>query len=524
MARDLTLSIDVGTGSVRAAVVDSSGSILHVAAREHDQIVPQFGWSEQRPLDWWAGAAASIREALTAVDGARDCIAAICACGQMHGTVLVDEAGRLTRETTPLWNDKRTAALVADFERRHGAARYLAECCNPPTPAWPGFKLQWLRDNDPDAYRAARAVIMPKDFINLKLTGQIAMDSGDASCSFLMNPRTRHWSETMIALLGIDRAKLPPIRNPLEVLGAVTAEAAHETGLAEGTPVLVGAADYPAALLGSGACRPGLASDVTGTSCILTLITDAPLLDPEVCNVATVEGHWGPFVLLETGGDAMRWARRAFHEKALGYDEITRRATSAPAGSNALFFLPYLTGERLGAHRNARAQFFGLGAAHGLAHLHRAVLEGVAFAAGRHLRIMEKAAGRKLERVIASGGGAKTELWLKIKASIYGVPIIAPKEPECGVIGCAAMAATATGRFGSIEEAVGSYVRHGDEVAPDTDWAETYARMQPVFNKLYVHSQALYDELDALMAPIRDVTLRPLLSNHFQTSSIPRTA
>ena len=304
----------------------------------------------------------------------------------------------------------------------------------------------------------------------------------------------------MIGLLDLDAAKLPPIREPLEILGAVTAEAARETGLQEGTPVLVGGADYPMALLGSGACRPSLASDVTGTSCILTLIADAPLLDPEVCNVATIEGHWGPFVLLETGGDAMRWARRAFHEKALAYDDIAARAASAPAGSDGLFFMPYLTGERLGAHRNARAQFFGLGAGHGLAHLHRAVLEGVAFAAARHLRIMEKAAGRELERVIASGGGAKTELWLKIKASVYGVPIVVPKEPECGVIGCAALAATAVGRFARLEDAVAAYVRYVDEVKPDPGWAHTYARMQPVFDRLYAHSQALYDDLDALAA------------------------
>ena len=234
------------------------------------------------------------------------------------------------------------------------------------------------------------------------------MDSGDASCSFLMNPRTRAWSDRMIGLLGLDADKLPPIREPSDILGAVTSAAASETGLQEGTPVLVGGADYPMALIGSGACRPGLASDVTGTSCILTLIADAPLLDPEICNVATIEGHWGPFVLLETGGDAMRWARRAFHEKALSYDDMTARAASAPAGSDGLIFMPYLTGERLGAHRNARAQFFGLGAGHGLAHLHRAILEGVAFAAARHLRIMEKAAGRRIERVIASGGGARS--------------------------------------------------------------------------------------------------------------------
>ena len=188
----------------------------------------------------------------------------------MHGTVLVDEAGRPTRETAPLWNDKRTAAIVADFEREYGASAYLSESGNPPTPAWPGFKLIWMRDNDPAAYARARAILMPKDFVNLRLTGETAMDSGDASCSFLMNPRTRRWSETMIELLRVDRAKLPPIREPLEILGSVTAEAALETGSMEGTPVLVGGADYPAvALLGSGVCRPGLASDVTGTSCIL---------------------------------------------------------------------------------------------------------------------------------------------------------------------------------------------------------------------------------------------------------------
>jgi xylulokinase len=500
LARDLSLSIDVGTGSVRAALVDAEGTILHIAAREHDQIVPQFGWAEQRPLDWWAGVAASIQDALAAVEGARLRIAAVCACGQMHGAVLVDETGRPTRETAPLWNDKRTASLVAAFEREHGASAFLSQCGNPPTPAWPGFKLMWLRDNDPAAYAGAHAVLMPKDYINLRLTGEIAMDSGDASLSFLMNPETRRWSATMIDLLGIDPAKLPPIREPLEILGAVTAQAARETGLAAGTPVLVGGADYPMALLGSGACRPGLASDVTGTSCILTMIADAPLIDPEICNVATIEGHWGAFVLLETGGDAMRWARRAFHEGALSYDDIVKRAAIAPAGSDALFFMPYLTGERLGRHRNTRAQFFGLGAAHGLAHLHRAVLEGVAFAAARYLRVMEKAAGRSIERVIASGGGAKTPLWLKIKASVYGVPIAVPKEPECGVVGCAALAATATGRFSRVEDAVGAYVRYVDEASPDPRWAETYARMQPVFDKLYAHSQALYDDLDALAA------------------------
>ena len=498
MHRDLTLSIDVGTGSVRAALVDGAGGILRIASREHEQIVPAFGWAEQRPEDWWAGVVAAIRDVLAEVEGARARIAAICACGQMHGTVLVDAAGRPTRYTAPLWNDKRTAGFVTAFEQTHPPETYLAESGNPATPAWPGFKLAWLREHDPQAYRAARWVLMPKDFINLRLTGAVAMDSGDASCSFLMHPTRRAWSAAMLARLGLDDALLPPIRAPLEILGAVTPEAAALTGLVAGTPVLVGGADYPVALLGSGVCRPGLASDVTGTSCILTLIANAPLLDAEICNVATVEGHWGAFALLETGGDAMRWARRAFHDNALGYEDIDARAVAAPAGAGGLFFLPFLTGERLGAHRNARAQLFGLGAAHGLPHLHRAVMEGVAFAAARHLRIMEHAAGHRLERVVASGGGAKSALWLKIKASLYGIPIVVPREAECGVIGCAALAATATGRFAALADAVAAYVHHEDEVAPDPAWADTYRRMQPIFDRLYRGAQDFYDDLDRL--------------------------
>lgn len=496
--RDLTLAIDVGTGSVRSALVSARGEILHIASRDHEQIVPAFGWAEQRPDEWWTGVTETVRAVLATVEDARERICAVCACGQMHGTVLVDAAGKPTRSTAPLWNDKRTVDLVAAFERGYDAADYMAESGNPATPAWPGFKLAWLRDHDPAAYRAARTVLMPKDYINLRLTGEVAMDSGDASCSFLMKPGRHAWSATMIERLGINPALLPPIRAPIEILGSITAEAASATGLGEGTPVLVGAADFPAALLGSGVCRPGLASDVTGTSCILTLITDAPMLDAEVCNVATVEGHWGAFVLLETGGDAMRWARRAFHEGALSYDQIASRAEQAPAGADKLMFLPYLTGERLGRHRNARAQFFGLGAAHGTTHLHRAVMEGVAFAAARHLHIMERAAGRSLERVVASGGGAKSAFWLKIKASMYGIPILVPREPECGVIGCAALSATAAGRFASIEDAVASFVRYDAEVLPDPAWAETYRRMQTLFDGLYVAAQDFYDDLDRL--------------------------
>ncbi|WP_374649908.1 FGGY-family carbohydrate kinase [Dongia sp.] len=498
MPQDLYLAIDIGTGSARAALVDFSGRILAIAAKEYDQIVPQYGWSEQRPLDWWAGVVDSIRQLLAREAGAARRIAAICACGQMHGTVLLDGDGQLTRATVPLWNDKRTAAQVKAFEAAHKPADYLSQSANPPTPAWPGFKLQWLRDQDRPAYEAAQAVVMPKDYVNFRLTGEIAMDRTEAACSFLMNPADGTWSPHMCDLLDLDIGKLVAIRRPTDILGPVGRAAALETGLPAGIPVLVGGGDFPVALLGSGVSRAGLCSDVTGTSAIITVVADAPLLDPEISNIGTVEGGWGGFVLLESGGDSMRWARRAFHEKALSYEEIVARAATAPAGADRLFFLPYLTGERFGKHRNSRAQFFGITAEHGTAHLHRAVMEGVALAVARQLQIMEQAAGRKLERVIASGGGAKTPLWLKIKASAYNIPILVPEEAECGVVGCAAIAATATGRFRDTEGAAAAFVHYAGEVLPDPAWAETYRRMQPVFNRLYQHAQALYDDLDRL--------------------------
>ena len=503
MPPDLALAIDVGTGSARAALVDGQGRIVSMAAREHEQIVPRFGWAEQRPADWWEGVVHGIRAVLADVADAATRISAIAACGQMHGTVLIDGSGRLTRDTVPLWNDKRTSNLVRAFERANPPASYLAECGNPATPAWSGFKLAWLRDHDPDAYARAAAVLMPKDYINFRLTGECAMDVGDGSCSFLMSPTSRNWSQAMIARLGLDAAKLPPLRAPLDILGAITATAAAETGLRPGTPVLVGGGDFPVALLGSGVIQPGLAAEIAGTSSILTVLAREPLRDLEISNMRTVEGNWAAFALLESGGDALRWARRVFHRQAAGYEAIVALAAEAPAGSDALFFMPYLTGDRLGEHRNARAQFFGIGAAHGMSHMLRAILEGVAFAGARHLSILEKASDRKIERVIASAGGAKSSLWLKIKASVYGLPLLVPGEPECGVIGCAILVATATGRFARIEDAVAAYVRYAGEVMPDPAWSATYRRMQPVFDRLHAHAQALYDDLDGLIGVSR---------------------
>lgn len=495
--RDLYLTFDVGTGGLRAALVDRAGRILAFTHAEHEQIVPQYGWSEQRPADWWNGTVATIRAILGKVPGAADRIAAICGCGQMHGAVLVDAAGNPTREAALLWNDKRTVPQVSAFSDRVAPERYFSTTANLPAPAWPAFKLLWLMEHAPEAVARATTLLMPKDWINLCLTGERAQDVTEASLSFLMDIQTRDWSDRMIELTGVPRRLLPPLREPGEVLGGLTAQAAALLGLAPGIPVLVGCGDYPMALLGSGARSAGMGSDVTGTSTIITLLHDRPVLDPSVSNVISGSGVWGAMTLLDAGGDAVRWARRAFHENQRSYAEVAEDAARAEAGAKGLFFLPYLSGERFGDHKNSRAQFFGLTATHGLPELHRAVLEGVAFSVRLQLDALQAGHGRP-EVIVAASGGAKSALWLQIKASMYGVPYVVPEELECGIVGAAMLAAVAAGDIADLDDATARMVRYGAEVQPDPAAAERYDRMMPIYARLYRAAQGFYDDLDRL--------------------------
>jgi xylulokinase len=199
--RDLFLAIDVGTGSIRSALVDSNGNIVSFQAKEHAQIVPRPGWAEQRPREWWEGAVETTRAVLKSVASAADRIAAIAACGQMHGTVLIDERGEPVLDAVPLWNDKRTRDLVERFQRRYALDDLLKITANPPASAWQAFKLAWIKENHPEAYRRAATLLMPKDYLNFKLTGERAVDYPEASCSFLFDYQNNTWSQKITDLL-----------------------------------------------------------------------------------------------------------------------------------------------------------------------------------------------------------------------------------------------------------------------------------------------------------------------------------
>src|ERR1700747_3759913 len=474
--KDLLLAIDVGTGSVRAALVDVEGQIAAFHAAEHDQQVPQFGWSQQRPSDWWNGVILCIRSVLEKVESASTRIAAVACCGQMHGTVLLDQSGALVVDYAPLWNDKRTRGVLDEFLQRHDQEKLLPITGNPAATAWPAFKLLWFKHDVPDVYRRARSVLIVKDFINFKLTDNKAIDHPEASTTYLYDVGTNSWSTSIVDLLELNSNLLPELKSPLDIVGTISKQCSEQTGLVSGTPVAVGAGDFPVTLLGSGVSPVGVGSDSTGTSTLLTLQTERAVLHPIISNVLGIDEGWSAFTILDAGGDAVRWARRAFHDTQVSYEELVKVAASAPPGSDGLIFLPYLNGGRLGSRRNARAQFFGLTYAHASGHLHRAVMEGVAFASRRNLSLMGQS-GNPMKYLVASGGGAKTRLWLEIKASIYRTPIRTTRHQESSVLGCAMIAGAAAGIYPSLADASKRLIQLDEEIAPNPDWAPRYEKL-----------------------------------------------
>lgn len=474
------LTIDVGTGSVRAGLVGLDGRVRALNAVPHRTLHPRHGWAEQAPKDWWQGACAAIGRTL-AEGGTSRLIGAAC-CGQMHAPVLIDKAGALVRPTSPLWNDKRAADVAVTLADRIRAAG-LPVPANPPTSAWPGVKLAWSVREEPAVVDQSRWLLMPKDWINFRLTGEVAMDWTEAGSSFLSDAATGSWSVDLARLTGIDPAILPPILPSTQHIGTVSDAAAEETGLPPGLPVFAGAGDFPVAILGSGVTTPGAVSDITGTSFLLTCLGHTPLRDPQAMNVALASGGWGAFAVVDAAGDAIRWASRALDRDQRDYDHLSQEASTVPPGAEGLLFLPYLTGERLGQGAASRGAFLGLTAHHGPAHLHRAVMEGVILAMNEAYAPIMDRAGRPAS-IVSAAGGARSDLWLSIKADVFGCPVITPEEPEAGLIGAACLGFTGAGYFSAAAEAAGSLVRYRPPIEPDTHRHAAYQSASAVFREI----------------------------------------
>jgi len=471
------VGLDVGTTGVKALALSPDGEVLARAEESYELSTPQPGWAEQDPEDWWRAA----ERALAALGGEP---AAIGLSGQMHGLVVLDDRDRVLRPAI-LWNDQRTEAECAEIEERVGLTRLIELTGNRALTGFTAPKLLWLRRHEPTTYAQVAHMLLPKDYVRLRLTGEHAIDVADASGTLLFDVARRRWSQEMLEALELDPDWLPRALESPAVSGETVA----------GIPVAAGAGDQAAAALGVGVDRPGPVSVVLGTSGVVFAALPAFAADPQArvhafCHA--VPGGWHAMGVMLSAAGSLRWLRDVLAPRG-GYDELTAAAEAWPAGTEGLTFLPYLSGERTPhADPHARAAFAGLALRHDRGALVRAVLEGVAYGLRDSLELLRKLGVDPHEGHV-SGGGARSELWLRIVASVLGLPVRRTTADEGSAYGAALLGGVAAGVFRDVHEAVATCVRLLDPVEPDPEWGAAYERGYHRFRLLYPALRPLED-------------------------------
>ena len=476
------IGVDVGTTGARALAVDERGEVVADASAEYPLATPRPGWTEQDPRDWWEGARKVLGQVAAQV-GER--VVGLGLTGQMHGSVFLDRAGEVIRPAL-LWNDQRTERQCQEITERVGPKRLIEIAGNPALTGFQAPKILWLREEEPANWARVASVLLPKDYVRLRLTGELATDASDASGTLLLDVRRRDWSPELLERLEIDPAWLPRVHEGPEVTGTLLPQVAAELGLPAGVPVAAGGGDNAAAAVGVGVVREGLVSSSVGTSGVLFAHAERFAPDPSgrvhaFCHA--VPGAYHLMGVTLSAGGSLRWWRDALG--AGGYEELVAAAAAVPPGAQGLLFLPYLTGERT-PHLDpeARGAFFGLTIQHGLPHLTRALMEGVVFSLRDSLEIMRGLAV-PIEEVRATGGGARSPLWRQLQADVYGTPIRRTLVDEGPAFGAALLGGVAAGVWASVEEAC-RHVRLRDEVtAPDPARAERYQKLYEVYRSLY---------------------------------------
>ena len=471
------VGLDVGTTGVKAIALSPDGEVLATAAHGYPLSTPRAGWSEQDPEDWWVASQAALVE----VAEGRE-VAGIGLSGQMHGLVALDSEDRVIRPAI-LWNDQRTAAECAEIESRIGVERLVELTGNRALTGFTAPKLLWLRRHEPDAYARIARVLLPKDYVRLRLTGEWAIDASDASGTLLLDVGRRAWSEEVVEALDLPAAWLPPVLESPVQAGDVGASCR----LLQATPVAAGAGDQPAAAVGVGAVRPGILSVVLGTSGVVLAPLPAYEHDPAgrvhaFCHA--VPDAWQAMGVMLSAAGSLQW----FHERLAPDVPVERLVAEAAAwdpGAGGLVFLPYLAGERTPhADPDARGAFLGLELRHDRGALVRAVLEGVAFGLRDCLDLL-RSLGVDAQSGRVSGGGARGDLWLRIVASVLDVPLERTASEEGSALGAALLGGVAGGVFSDVHDAVARCVRVGDVVEPDPVWRDAYAEQAARYRALY---------------------------------------
>jgi xylulokinase len=491
------LGIDTSTTSSKALLINERGEVIAVASSPHTLQTPKPLWSEQDPREWWEAVSASIRKVLTesGVEAAQ--IAAVGLTGQMHGLVLLDEAGEVLRPAI-LWNDQRTQAECDEIHARLGKEHFIQLSGNVALTGFTAPKILWVQKHEPDVYAKAKHVLLPKDYIRFKLTGEYAMDKADGAGTVLFDLESRDWSPEILDKLRIDSEWMPRTFEGPEFTGRITSEAASATGLQEGTPVAAGGGDQAAQAVGVGAVEPGIVGLTVGTSGVVFATTPSALIEPEgrlhaFCHA--VPGMWHFMGVMLSAAGSLQWYRDTL-APTMGFDDLLTEAEAVRAGSEGLQFLPYLSGERT-PHPDplARGAFIGLTLRHGRGHMTRAVLEGVSFGLKDSFTLIQNAGLGEIKQVRASGGGTKGALWRQILASVLEAELVTVNTTEGAAYGAALLAGVGAGAWGDVPSACKAAVKITGSTSPDPAQAEVYRKAYSLYRELYPALKSSFDKM-----------------------------
>ncbi len=496
------LGIDVGTGGTRAVLINSEGDIITSATVEHIPFAsPRTGWAEQEPRDWWRAASAAVRTVLSSEGVRPEEIGAVGLSGQMHGSVLLDARDEVLRPAI-IWCDQRTETQCSALTDKVGVERLIELTCNPALTGFTLPKMLWVRELEPEVWQRVRAVLLPKDYVRLQLTGDKATDVADASGTLMFDVKHRKWSEEMLASAEIDESLLPRVYESPQVTGVVSAAGATATGLRAGTPVVAGAGDQAAGAVGMGIVSAGTVSATIGTSGVVFAVTDQPSLDPKgrvhtFCHA--IPGRWHVMGVTQAAGLSLRWFRDQFgagtEDGRDPYERLTDEAGKVPAGAGGALWAPYLMGERTPhLDPNARAALVGLTASHTRAHVIRAILEGVTFSLRDTFEIFREL-NVPIKTIRLGGGGARSSLWRQIQADVYGRQVELVQAEEGAAYGAALLAGVGGGSWPSVDAACGAVIRVADRVSPEPSNAVLLDKQYEAFRLLYPALRGVTDQI-----------------------------
>jgi xylulokinase len=491
------LGIDIGTSGTKTLAINAKGKILGQALATYPSYHPKPLWSEQDPDDWWQATVKTVRAVVKQAKLKPADVKGIGLSGQMHGSVFLDKSGKVVRRAL-LWNDQRTAAECEEIEKRAGGRKALiGMVANPALTGFTAPKILWLRNHEPKNFAKVAKVLLPKDDVRRRLTGEFATEVSDASGMLLLDVVKRQWSKPLLSKLELDPGLLATCYESEQVTGKLTPEVAKLLGLSTNCVVVGGAGDCAAGAIGNGIVRKGVLSTSIGTSGVVFVHSDTPQVDPEgrlhtFCHA--VHGKWHMMGVTLSAGGSLQWFRNALcqadaiiakRNKIEIYDMLTDEAKLTPPGAEGLFFLPYLAGERTPhADPAARGAFVGLTLMHTRGHMVRAVLEGVTYSLRDCLAIIEEQ-GVAVKQIRASGGGAKSAFWRQLQADVLAKTVVSMAADEGPGFGVALLAAVGVGEYKNVVEACDATVKTTRETKTNAKVKPKYDAAFPVYQKLY---------------------------------------